>query len=191
METPPEIAALKERIISLKRLPRFENILNICNGKKPSRPTPFEFIINDDWGFKGQTMLPPESLREYVFPWYCMTVESAHQAGKPVILHSCGNLGAVMEDVIDIIKIDGKHSYEDTILPVEEAYQQWGDRIGIFGGIDVNFLTIRSQNEIESRVRNLIQLSNLKGGLAIGSGNSIPEYIPVSNYCALLRATYF
>jgi uroporphyrinogen decarboxylase len=156
-----------------------------------TQPAVGAVVINDDWGFKGQTMLPPESLREYIFPWYCKIVDAAHQAGKPVILHSCGNLEAVMEDIIIDINLDGKHSFEDTIIPVEEAYTRWSSRIGIFGGIDINFLVTQPTHEIEQRVRNLIQLSEKGGGLAIGSGNSIPDYIPLPNYCALLRTTLF
>jgi uroporphyrinogen decarboxylase len=39
------------------------------------------FIIgNDDWGFKSQTMLAPEQMRAYVFPWHKQIVEAAHEA---------------------------------------------------------------------------------------------------------------
>ena len=48
-------------------------------------------ISNDDWGFKTQTMLSPNDLRRYVFPWHKRIVEVIHRAGKPAILHSCGN----------------------------------------------------------------------------------------------------
>ena len=41
----------------------------------------------------------------------------AHDAGKPFILHSCGNLEAVYPDLIDDVGIDAKHSNEDTIAP--------------------------------------------------------------------------
>jgi len=58
-------------------------------------------IGNDDWGFKSQTMLAPDDMRRFVFPWHKQIVEAAHAAGKPAILHSCGCLTSVMDDVID------------------------------------------------------------------------------------------
>ncbi len=76
-------------------------------------------------------------MREYVTPWHKKIVELIHEAGRPAILHSCGNLVPLWEDIIDDIGYDAKHSYEDTILPVEEAYQTYGDRIAILGGIDM------------------------------------------------------
>jgi len=145
-------------------------------------------IANDDWGFKTQTMLPPDDLRRLVFPWYKKIVKTAHDAGVPVILHSCGNAEAIMDDIIDDIKFDGKHSYEDTIIPVEKAIDRWSDRIAVIGGIDVDFLTNHSPKEIYNRTKSLVDRSMQKGGIAIGSGNSIPDYIPVDHYCAMVEA---
>jgi len=58
-------------------------------------------ISNDDMGFSTQTMLSPADMRRYVFPWHKRIVEVIHRAGKPVILHACGQLEAVMDDIID------------------------------------------------------------------------------------------
>ena len=96
-------------------------------------------IDNDDWGFKTQTMLSPRQMRQYVFPWHKRIVEVCHRAGKPVILHSCGHFERILDDMA-AIGIDARHSYEDTILPVEEAYERYRDRFAIIGGIDVDFV---------------------------------------------------
>ena len=37
---------------------------------------------NDDWGFKNQTMLGPDDMRKYVFPWHKRIVEAIHKNGK-------------------------------------------------------------------------------------------------------------
>jgi uroporphyrinogen decarboxylase len=58
-------------------------------------------IGNDDWGFKTQPMISPADLRRYVFPWHRRIVAAAHAAGRPAILHSCGNAAEIMDDVID------------------------------------------------------------------------------------------
>lgn len=145
-------------------------------------------VSNDDWGFKTQTMLSTDDLRRYVFPWHQRIVEAIHAGGKPAILHSCGNLIAVFDDIIDVMKYDGKHSYEDTILPVEEAYRRWGKRIAIIGGIDVDFLCRSSIDDIRRRARNLVELSADNGSYALGSGNSIPNYVPDESYFAMTSA---
>ena len=143
---------------------------------------------NDDWGFKSQPMLSPDDMRRFVFPWHKRIVAAAHQAGKPAILHSCGNLASVMDDIIDDIGYDGKHSYEDTILPVEQAYEQYGKRIAILGGLDVDFVCRASPEDVYKRARAMLERTAGRGGYALGTGNSVPKYVPQENYFALVSA---
>ena len=145
-------------------------------------------IITDDWGFKTQTMFPPEMMEKHVFPYTRKIVEAIHGQGKPAILHSCGNLKSIMEVVIDDLKLDGKHSFEDGIYPVEDAWEWWSDRIAILGGIDMDFLARKTPEEIYERSLRLLEKTSASGGYALGSGNSIPEFIPRENYLAMLRA---
>lgn len=147
-------------------------------------------VVNDDWGFKTQTMFPPEMMQEYVFPYTRKIVEVIHNNGKPAILHSCGNLNDIMDVVIDDLKLDGKHSFEDGIYPVENAYKSWHKRIAILGGIDMDFLARKSAAEIYSRAMKLLELTSDEGSFALGSGNSIPNFIPMKNYLAMLKAAY-
>jgi uroporphyrinogen decarboxylase len=144
-------------------------------------------IVNDDWGFKTQTMLDPESMHQYVFPWHKKMVEAIHHQGKPAILHSCGNLEMVMDFLIDELKYDAKHSWEDAICPVEKGWQRWGKRIAILGGIDMDFLVRSSPDEIHFRASEILKLTKSKG-YALGSGNSIPEFVPIENYLAMIHA---
>lgn len=145
-------------------------------------------ISNDDWGFNTQTMLSVEDMRQYVIPWHKKIVGVIHASGKPAILHSCGNLDPIMGDIIDVINYDAKHSYEDNITPVEQAYEKWGNRIAVFGGIDVDFICRSTPEEVYNRSAAMLERSAEKGGYALGSGNSIPYYVPHENYLAMIAA---
>ena len=143
-------------------------------------------IVNDDWGFKTATMLSPMDMRRYVFGWTKRIVEVIHKAGKPAILHSCGNLERVMDDIIDDMKFDAKHSFEDVIIPVEQAYDKWGGRIAILGGIDMDFMCRSTPEQIKQRCEAMLAKTSAKGGYALGTGNSVPEYVPFDNYIAMI-----
>lgn len=145
-------------------------------------------ISNDDWGFKTQPMLSPADLRTYVFPWHRRIVETVHAAARPVILHSCGNPTEIMDDVIEDMRFDGRHSYEDAIQPVEEAYEQYSDRIAILGGIDVDFVVRSTPEAVYRRSREMLERVAARGGYALGTGNSVPEYVPAENYAAMAWA---
>jgi len=140
----------------------------------------------DDMGFRTGTLIAPEHLRRFVLPWHKRFAELAHQHGIPYFLHSCGNLMKIMDDLIEDVHIDGKHSYEDAILPVEDFQVRYGDRIAVLGGVDIHILTTGTPEQVRQRVRFLIETCGGRGRYAIGSGNSIPSYIPIPNYLAML-----
>ncbi|MFA5863941.1 MAG: uroporphyrinogen decarboxylase family protein [Phycisphaerae bacterium] len=143
-------------------------------------------VISDDLGYKTQTLISPSDIREFVFPWYRRLVRIIHDQNKPCILHSCGNLSAVMDELIDKVEIDAKHSYEDAILPVTEAKKKYGDRIAVLGGFDVDRLCRGTEEEVREYTRFLVYNLGRTGGYALGSGNSIAPYIPIENYLTLL-----
>ena len=141
---------------------------------------------NDDWGFNTQTFLSPADMRKYVFPWHKKIVDTVHAAGRPVFLHSCGYMGDVIDDVI-AMGYDAKHSYEDTIMPIEQAYEAWHDRIALLGGIDINFICTRTPEEVRQRTRGMLERVRGRGGWAVGTGNSVPYYVPMTNYAAMIE----
>lgn len=143
-------------------------------------------VISDDLGFKTQTLISPRDLREFILPWWKRLAQIIHRNGKPCILHSCGNLSAIMDDIINDVQIDAKHSYEDTILPVTEAKKIYGDRVAILGGFDMNRLCRSTEEEIRGYVNLLINDVGCSGGYALGSGNSIADYVPIKNYLIML-----
>jgi uroporphyrinogen decarboxylase len=141
---------------------------------------------SDDMGFKTSLMLPPKELREFVFPGHKMLAEMAHGTGRLYLLHACGKLDKILEDLISDIKIDGKHSFEDTIMDVRDAKRQYGSRIALLGGIDVDFLCRSAEDSIRKRVRETLDVCQPGGGYCLGTGNSVANYIPIRNYLAML-----
>jgi uroporphyrinogen decarboxylase len=141
--------------------------------------------LGDDLGFKTATMISPEHLRQYVFPWHKRIAAIAHERRMPFLLHACGNLSAVIDDLIDDVGIDGWHSFEDVILPVTEAKRRYGRRVAILGGVDVDFMARQSPGAIRRRTRETLDACAADGGYALGTGNSVANYIPLENYIAM------
>lgn len=140
----------------------------------------------DDLGFKTSTFLSPEHLREYVFPIYKKMAAISHDAGKPFILHSCGNLASVYDDIITDCAIDAKHSFEDVIMPVTNFKQQYGNRVTPLGGLDVDFICRAEEKELRQYVRRIAETCFADGFWALGTGNSLTDYMPVRNYLIVL-----
>lgn len=144
-------------------------------------------LSNDDWGFNTQTFLSVPDMRRFVFPWHKKIAAAAHAKGRPAILHSCGYMADVMDDIIDDMQFDAKHSFEDNILSVEKSYDRWGKRIAILGGLDLDFLIRSTPEEISARAKALLEHTG-RGGYALGSGNSLAHYLPQEKVVTMLRA---
>ena len=177
VDRPDLVAAIAERIDE-----------TLC--KVVENTSSMDFVgaqwLNDDMGFKSGTLVSPEVLRKYIFPTQRRIAEIAHRNGKPVLLHSCGKLDEIMNELIDDIGIDAKHSFEDVITPVWEAKREWGERIGLLGGVDMDVLARGSEEQVRAHTRRCIEECAPGGGWALGSGNTVANYVPVQNFLAML-----
>jgi uroporphyrinogen decarboxylase len=143
--------------------------------------------FGDDLGFKSNTLLDACDIRSLIIPQYRRVIGLIHKAGKPFLLHSCGCIFSVMDDLI-AAGIDAKHSNEDEISPYSRWILEYGSRIGNFGGLDTNVLCDSSQVDVEAYTSEVFALCKAKGhGVAIGSGNSIPGYVSPDRYSLMLE----
>lgn len=139
--------------------------------------------VGDDLGFRTSTLLPTNDIRRLIIPQYKRIIDIIHRARKPFLLHSCGCIFDVMDDLISVAGIDAKHSNEDVISPFSKWIDDYGDRIGNFGGLDTDALCDINPCDIVDYTTAVFRECEKKGrGVAIGSGNSIPDYVSVDRY---------
>ena len=144
--------------------------------------------FGDDLGFKTNTLVSPTVIRQHIIPQYRRVLTLIQAASKPFLWHSCGKIFSVMDDVI-ALGINAKHSNEDTIAPFDAWITRYGDRIGLLGGIDVDILCQCTPEAIFEQVVEKGRLyRGMAHGYALGSGNSIPDYVPPEGYLAMVRA---
>lgn len=144
--------------------------------------------FGDDLGFRSSLLTSPGAVRRHILPQYKKVVDAVHRAGKKFILHSCGCIFEVMDDII-ALGVDAKHSNEDGIAPFQRWIDDYGQRIGLLGGFDMDFLCRKTPDEIYASALELgRQYRRSARGYALGSGNSIPDYVPAENYLAMIRA---
>ena len=146
------------------------------------------YRMGDDLGFKSATLLEPETIRQHILPQYKRVIDLAHATNKKFLLHSCGNIFEIMDDIL-ALGIDAKHSNEDEIAPFDVWIEKYGNRIGLFGGIDVNTLCLNPYDEVYKTVLEKgTRFRNMAKGYGLGSGNSIAGYVPVEGFIAMIDA---
>lgn len=145
------------------------------------------FRMGDDLGFRTGTLLAPDTIREHILPQYKRVIDIVHRGNKRFLLHSCGNIFTIMDDILSL-GIDAKHSNEDAIAPYTEWINRYGNSIGLFGGIDMNNLILNSPEDVYRQVvEDGTLFRSMAKGYGLGSGNSIPDYVPVDGFLAMVE----
>jgi uroporphyrinogen decarboxylase len=143
--------------------------------------------IGDDMGHKTGTLVSPADLREIFIPWHQQIIQTAHDHGKLGLFHSCGQIEAVMDDLLDTVRIDAKHSTQDVVEPIARVKQKYGDRVALLGGVDVDFILRAAPDHVRDYTKNILSACAPSGGFALGVGNWVQNEIPLDNYLAILE----
>ena len=107
--------------------------------------------FGDDLGFRSSCLVAPATIREHIIPQYRRVIGAIKGAGKPFLWHSCGCIFDIMDDVI-ALGINAKHSNEDAVSPYEKWIENYGSRIGLVGGIDLDIICQKKPAEIREIV---------------------------------------
>jgi uroporphyrinogen decarboxylase len=144
--------------------------------------------LPDDLCYNSGPMVSPGVYRKYVYPWYVRIVDRCHSADIPVGLHSDGDLSRLLPDLV-ACGFDAIHPFEPPMNDIVAVKREWGDRIAVAGGIDLKeTLCGGTPAEVEAEVREKAALLAPGGCWLLGSSNSIPDFVPVENYRAMLAA---
>lgn len=144
-------------------------------------------LLSDDLGFKTSSIISIKHLRQLFFPWYKKYSSIAHKYKKHIWHHCCGNKYGIMENLISDVKIDAIHSFEDSCAPVIKLKKMYGDRIGLLGGVDMDKLIRLEEKDLRKYIKNILDTCMVGGRFALGSGNSICNFMPVKNYFIMLE----
>ena len=145
--------------------------------------------ISDDIAYTEGLMVSPAFLREHIFPWYKKIGNFARGIGVPYMYHSDGDLWQVMPDLIDDIGFNALHPVEPKAMDINDLKARIGGRVCLIGNIDLGYtLTRGTPEEVAEEVRQRIHDVAPGGGYCVGSSNSIPYYVPVPNYRAMVEA---
>jgi len=66
-------------------------------------------------------------------------------------------------------------------------YDELKGKIAVLGGIDVDYVCRMPLDDIYNRCAAMLKKTNCEG-YALGTGNSVPNYLPDENYFAMISA---
>lgn len=141
---------------------------------------------SDDIAYTNSLMVSPAVLDKYFFPWLKKIGDLAKRYNKPLIYHSDGILFDVMDKIIEC-GVDAIHPIEPKAMNLADVKNRYGKKLCLIGNIDVDLLSRGTIDEIRNNVHKNIEEAGFNGGYCVGSGNSIPEYVKLENYNAMIE----
>ena len=139
------------------------------------------FVIWGDVAYARAMLFSPEYWREHFAPWVRAITEAAHARGLPVIYHGCGNVGAILEDYIEI-GIDALNPLEAKAgLDALELRRRYGHRLGICGNSDVRVWETGDEDAIRREVLRKLNAGK-GGGLIFQSDHSVTSGVSGRTY---------
>lgn len=149
-------------------------------------------FLTDDWGSQCGLMISPDLWRNLFKPYYARIFDEVHRLGMDVFFHSCGNVTAIVADLIDI-GLDVLDPVQPGAMDIDYLAREFGGKLAFSGAVDVqDLLTLGSPRKIKEEVwRIRATLGEPFGGaLALGPANVMTPDIPFANLVALFEGAH-
>jgi len=144
--------------------------------------------ISEDLGDSKSGFFSADDFREHCFPYLNELVDYVDGLGVPVLLHSCGNINAYLDDLAQT-KIVSVHPLQRTAgMDLRNVKTNYGNRFCIIGNIDSSrTLPFGSAEEVAAEVKEAINIAAPGGGYILASDHSLHDGIPVENILQMFR----
>ncbi|MEW6622852.1 MAG: uroporphyrinogen decarboxylase family protein [Bacillota bacterium] len=144
----------------------------------------------DDIAYAEALMVSPQHLRKYLFPWYKKFADTCKQLSLPFLYHSDGRLWEVLDDLIDI-GFNALHPIEPKAMNINELKKKVEGKLCIIGNLDLGYTMTRgTPEEVVAETKERIKHLAPGGGYCVSASNSIPSYVPLENYLAMLKTAF-
>ncbi|HOB76338.1 MAG TPA: uroporphyrinogen decarboxylase family protein [Phycisphaerae bacterium] len=144
--------------------------------------------IADDYGMNSGLMFSPDMWRRFVRPHLKRLVDLYHQAGALVILHSCGNIAALIDDFLEL-GIDVLDPLQPTCNDLERIRAQTAGRICLCGGVEsAALLSGDARRTLAATWQRIEQLAG-QGGYIVGPDDEWE--FPPETHAAMLNAVEY
>jgi uroporphyrinogen decarboxylase len=147
-------------------------------------------MFGDDLGTQQGPVMSPLLYRRLIKPYHARMVQAVKRFDKPLLLHSCGSVAALIPDLIQV-GFDALHPIQVSAKDMETARlkREFGRDITFWGGIDTQrVLPLGSPEDVRQEVRRRITDLGPGGGYVLGAVHNIQAEVPPENILAMVEA---
>ncbi|HME50951.1 MAG TPA: uroporphyrinogen decarboxylase family protein [Candidatus Lokiarchaeia archaeon] len=128
-------------------------------------------MCGDDYGYNEGLQISLAQWQKFIKPYLKRYVEIVHSGGAKFALHSCGRIGELFPDFVEI-GIDGVESLQPKLNDLPALKQKFGDKITFMGAIDDTDLLVNgTPDQVRAEVRKAVDILGKNGGFIPGGTN--------------------
>ena len=145
------------------------------------------FHLADDWGHQRGLTMGPHLWRRFIKPGVQEMFDRVKKYGKIVSLHSCGDITAILPDLIGM-GLDIYQTVQPDIYDLPAIKRQYGQDLTFWGAISTQrLLPFGTPDEVRQVVKRTLEVMGKGGGYIAGPSHDIQHDTPVENMEALLE----
>ena len=145
-------------------------------------------FFSDDWGCQRGLLMSPDDWRRFYKPAYKRMFDRVSAGGAHVWMHLCGNITAILPDLIDI-GLNVLNPVQPQAMNVRQLSREFGGKVCFNGGVDVQGTLIRgTPDDVKREIHELVSLfGKFDGGYIGGTSHSIMPETPLDNVITLFE----
>ena len=143
-------------------------------------------LLGSDWGTQNDLIMSPNAWRTMIKKGEKVQYDLIHSAGKDVMVHSCGCILRVMEDLVEL-GVDILNPVQPECMDLKFLKDNYGKYLTFWGGISTQgVLPFGTPAEVEAEAQRVIDLMSENGGYITCSSQGIQPDVPYENLKALI-----
>jgi uroporphyrinogen decarboxylase len=145
--------------------------------------------FGDDWGRQWGLQMGPDLWREFLKPALARMFEVVGSAGKYVLVHSCGDVDELFDDLVEI-GLNSFNPFQPEVMDVFALMKHYRGRFTFCGGLSTQkTLPYGTPEDVRSESRRLIE-SGHDGGYIFAPAHDVEGDVPVENILAMIDVVH-
>lgn len=146
------------------------------------------FRLGDDYGSQKDLLFSPDQWRHFIKPRLKKTTSVALKKGLPVVLHTCGNVSKIINDLSEV-GVTVLNPVQPKAMNPAELKQRFGHLFCFYGTLDLQrTLAFGTPEDVKSEVEERIRTVGVGGGLILAPSHAVPPGVPIQNLLSLAQS---
>ncbi|MGA2110880.1 MAG: uroporphyrinogen decarboxylase family protein [Anaerolineales bacterium] len=142
--------------------------------------------FGDDWGQQRGLQMGPVLWREFIRPVLARMYAVVREAGRFVMIHSCGDVDELFDDLIEI-GVNCFNPFQPEVMDVTSLLSRYRGRWAFHGGLSTQrTLAYGTPEEVRRESRRLIELGR-PGSYIFAPAHDVEGDVPLANMLAFIE----